>query len=278
MNPARRHFLHVVSALAGTAVLTGQAQAHDRGRSTDMAGYRPGRGEGRSTDNRGQAPRSGGRCMLRGTRVLTTRGAERIEDVQIGDSVITADGKAKPVKWIGRRRFTQGPTARWPENIHPVRVARSALAENVPHTDLYLSPMHALFIDGVLIPAKDLVNGTSIAYAVPEGTTDIEYFHIELDTHEVILAEGAPVETLLVTDEYGREDFSNFAEYSRRYGRDSFPAMVSYAPVLGYLRGRDHLTALLRLGVSTVVDVRDPIQVAYDRLAARAATLCLVEA
>lgn len=208
--------------------------------------------------------------MLRGTRILTARGSERIEDLSIGDCVINSRGEAKPIKWIGRRRFTQGPTAQWPDSVHPVRVARSALADNVPHTDLYLSPMHALFVDGVLIPVKDLVNGASIAYAVPEGTADIEYFHIELEIHEVILAEGAPVETLLVTDELGREHFSNFAEYQRRYGQDSASGMIPFAPVVGYLRARDHLKALLRLGVSTVVDVRDPIQVAYDRLAERA--------
>lgn len=280
LNPARRHFFHVVSALAGAAVLTGlqgRARAQHNGRSTDIPGYRPGDGEVRSTEIGGHGPRGGGRCMLLGTRVLTSHGAERVENLSIGDHAITSRGEAKPIKWIGRRRFTQGPSAQWPDSVHPVRVSRSALADNVPQADLYLSPMHALFIDGVLIPVKDLVNGTSIAYAMPEGAIDIEYFHIELETHEVILAEGAPVETLLVTGEYGREHFSNFAEYQRRYGRDTAPAMEPFAPVLGYFGGRDHLKALLRLGVSPVVDVRDPIQVAYDRLAARAASPCLVQ-
>jgi hypothetical protein len=126
-----------------------------------------------------------------------------------------------------------------------------------------------LLIDDVLIEVRDLVNGTSITHAVPEGMRDLEYFHIELETHEVILAEGAPVETLLLTE--GRESFSNFVEYERLYGPVVKPAMVPYAPVLGYSRARAHLMALLRLGVSQVVDVRDPIQVAYDRIAARAA-------
>src|SRR5262245_24651161 len=97
---------------------------------------------------------------------------------------------------------------------------------------------------------------------------DIEYFHIEPETHEVILAEGAPVETLLLTE--GRESFSNFVEYERLYGPDVGPVMVPYAPMLFYSGGRKHLKALLRLGVSRLVDVRDPIQVAYDRIAARA--------
>jgi len=128
--------------------------------------------------------------------------------------------------------------------------------------------MHALLIDEVLIEAKDLVNGISIARARPEGMRDIDYFHIELETHEVILAEGAPIETLLVTN--GRESFSNFVEYDRLCGPGVGAAMVPYAPMLGYSRSRAHLLALLRLGMSQVVDVRDPIQVAYDRIAARA--------
>jgi len=209
--------------------------------------------------------------MLRGTRILTCCGAERIESLSIGDRVVTTRGE-KPIKWIGRQYFGRGRSPRWPDSVHPIRVSRSALADNVPHADLYLSPMHAMLIDDVLIEVKDLVNGTSISRAAPERMTDIEYFHIELETHEVILAEGAPVETLLLTD--GRESFSNFVEYERLYGSDVVPAMMPYAPVLGYSRARAHLKALLRLGVSQVVDVRDPIQVAYDRIAARAT--CLV--
>jgi hypothetical protein len=196
-----------------------------------------------------------------------------VEDLSIGDRVITARGKARPIKWIGRSLYTQGPSPQWPDSVHPVRVSRSALADNVPNTDLYLSPGHCLFIDGALIPVEHLVNGTSIARAVPEGMTDIEYFHIELETHDAILAEGAPVETLLVT--VGREHFTNFVEYERLYGRETRPAMVPCAPVLDYPGGRAHLKALLRLGVSRVVDIRDPIQVAHDRIAARAAGLAL---
>jgi hypothetical protein len=263
VSPARRHFFHVMGALAGAAVLPAlskQAQAEGPSRGS------PGPGS--------SGPRGGPACMLQGTRVLTSRGTEPVENLSIGDNVLTSRGEAKPIKWIGRRRFTQGLSSRWPDSVHPIRVARSTLADNVPHADLYLSPMHALFIDGVLIPVKDLVNGTSITRSVPEGIQDIEYFHIELETHEVILAEGAPVETLLVTD--GRENFTNFVEYERLYGGKTGRAMVACAPVLGYPDGRAHLKALLRLAVSQVVDVRDPVQVAYDRIAARATNSCLL--
>jgi hypothetical protein len=255
---ARRHFIYVVSALAGATVLptlSKPARADDRRHDRDDRRH--------DGDDRGH----GGHCMLRGTRILTCRGAERIESLSIGDRVVTTHGEA-PIKWIGRQHFSQGDSARWPDSVHPIRVSRSALADNVPLTDLYLSPMHAVLIDDVLIEVKDLVNGTTITRAVPKGMTDIEYFHIELETHEVILAEGAPIETLLVT--HDRESFSNFVEYERLYGKQMRPAMVPYAPVLAYSSARAHLKALLRLGISQLVDVRDPIQVAYERIVARA--------
>ena len=123
----------------------------------------------------------------------------------------------------------------------PVRISPFALDDQTPHNDLYLSPAHLLFIDGVLIPAIDLVNGTSIVQAMPEGVEELDYFHIELETHEVIFAEGAPAETLLVTSD--REMFDNFVEYERLYGSAKCKAMEPYAPIVRYDGGRSELRA-----------------------------------
>jgi Hint domain len=95
---------------------------------------------------------------------------------------------------------------------------------------------------GVLIQVGPLVNGTSIIPAAPAGLKDIEYFQIELATHEVIIAEGAPVETHLNTN--GREQFTNFVEYERLYGRPTVP----YAPVYGYSNARHRVSDGLRRG------------------------------
>ena len=65
----------------------------------------------------------------------------------------------------------------------------------------YVSPGHALFMEGALIPSHFLVNGRLILREVPAGTKDIEYFHIELEAHEIIFAEGTQVESFLVKDE-----------------------------------------------------------------------------
>jgi hypothetical protein len=152
--------------------------------------------------------------------------------------------------------------------VAPIRVARFALSDHYPCRDLYLSPQHSLFIDGFLIPVEWLVNGKSIALATRDDRDVIDYFHIELETHEVVFAEGAAAETVLIKDD--REDFANFVEYERLYGIDRRPAMKPFAPVLKYEGGRGELERLLRLAMSRVVDVRDPIQRARDRIAARA--------
>jgi hypothetical protein len=258
-SPARRHFLHVLSAIASAAAV---APALSTSASAQAVPASPTPVTARSNPG----------CFLKGTHILTPQGLKHVESLSIGDYVITERGEAMPIRWIGHQMFRRGTSSRWPDSFHPICVARSALADNVPHAQLYLSPFHALFIDGVLIQVAPLVNGTSIIPAVPEGMKDIEYFNIELATHEVILAEGAPVETHLNTN--GREHFANFVEYERLYGRETGPT-VPYAPVYGYCGGRAHLTALLRLGISRLVDVRDPIQKAYDRIAARGIDLSL---
>src|SRR5262249_22086265 len=121
---------------------------------------------------------------------------------------------------------------------------------------------------GFFITVEMLVNGRSIAPAMMDDRDVLDYFHIELGTHEVIFAEGTPAETLLVTSD--REHFSNFVEYERLYGADGRPAMQPFAPVLSYTGARGELARLLQLAVSPVVDIRDPILRARNRLAARA--------
>ena len=206
-------------------------------------------------------------CFFKGTRILTSRGEARIEDLRIGDLVKTMRGEDLPIKWIGRNTFRRSG-ASWPKRVVPIRVSRFAIDDHTPHTDLYLSPGHALFLDGFLMEVRDLVNGTSIAPAAPPDMETIEYFHIVLNTQEVIWAEGAPVETF----GGGNLDlFTNFVEYKRLYPNDPCLAIPLVAPNLS--TGRAHLHALLGLGASYFIDVRDPLQEAYEQFAARAEEL-----
>src|SRR6516164_8227098 len=135
-------------------------------------------------------------CFLKGTLIWTPSGETRVEDLRVNDVVVTASGGATSIQWVWRRRFEREPGQKWDQKIVPIRVARSALGPNTPHRDLYLSPYHCLYLDGVLIPAVDLINGSTIARVDATPLREIEYFHIKLERHSVVYAEGAACETL----------------------------------------------------------------------------------
>ena len=94
------------------------------------------------------------------------------------------------------RCFERPFEQRWPEEIVPIRVMKSALGPNIPHCDLFLSRYHCLYLDGALVPVVDLINNSTITRCRAEDLQEIEYFHIKLEQHSVIYAEGAACETL----------------------------------------------------------------------------------
>jgi hypothetical protein len=208
-------------------------------------------------------------CLLKGTKVSTPSGDRPVQELQIGDEVQTLAGR-KTIKWIGYAKFTKEEGRAWQDIVMPVRVARFAIDDHTPHCDLYLSPQHCIFFNEALISVMYLINEASIAQDTPPEISAIEYYHIDLDTHEVIYAEGALVESFLDEDGSSRENFSNFVQYERLYGRQRQSKMPPFAPILKYRGRRQELKGLLRDLVSNVVDVRDPIQIAYDQLATRA--------
>jgi hypothetical protein len=208
-------------------------------------------------------------CLLKGTKISTPSGDRLVQELQIGDEVRTLAGP-KSIKWIGYNKFTKEEGRVWQDSVMPIRVARFAINDYAPHCDLYLSPHHCIFFNEALIPAIYLINETSIAQRTPSDMSAIEYYHIDLDTHEVIYAEGALVESFLDEDGSSRENFSNFAQYARIYGVEHQSKMPPFAPILKYRGRRQELKGLVRSLISNVVDVRDPIQIAYDQLAKRA--------
>jgi hypothetical protein len=151
-------------------------------------------------------------CYCRGTLILTEAGEAAVEDLASGDRVISISGAARPIKWIGRRSYS-GRFAVGQKHILPVCIAAGALADGVPRRDLWVSPNHALYLEDVLIEARDLVNGVSIVQA--ERVDAIQYFHIELNGHDVIVAEGAPAESFI--DDDSRSLFHNAHEYRALY-------------------------------------------------------------
>lgn len=144
-------------------------------------------------------------CFMAGTRLATPEGEIAVEDIAPGMLLLTVGGAALPVRWVGHSvvatRFAD------PLEAMPVRIKAGALADNMPVRDLRLSPDHAVFLDGVLVQAGALVNGSSIVrdYDVPARFI---YYHIELATHELLLAEGAPAESFV--DNVDRMIFHNW--------------------------------------------------------------------
>jgi hypothetical protein len=174
-------------------------------------------------------------CFAAGTRIATPRGAVAVERLREGDKVLTVSGKARPIQWMGRRTLDPNRHTT-PERVKPVRIAAHAFGQDRPRRALLLSPDHSVFIEDVMIPIRHLINGSTV---VQIEVPSVTYYHIELESHDVVLAEGLPAETYLETG--GRSGFENgggvidlhpdFAPDENRVG------MVwrnfAYAPLIG---------------------------------------------
>ena len=139
---------------------------------------------------------SGIPCFVRGTRILTPAGEVAVESLREGDVVRTQRNGVRPVKWIGHRTINLA-AHRDPRAVAPIRIKRDAFGAGQPRRDLLLSPDHAVLVDAVLIPVKLLVNGCTIQQV--RGSVSVDYLHVELDRHDIVLAEGLAVESYLDT-------------------------------------------------------------------------------
>ena len=150
------------------------------------------------------------------------------------------------------------------KNALPVRIARSALAPDLPRADLYVTAAHSLLIDGVLVPAEMLINGTTITRYEASETDELEYFHIKLESHDVVYAEGVPAETLLNVE----ESAVNFADYFRRYGAPTREE-ARCAPYVHAFGGREEFKSRSRSALSPWIDLRNRADVVRDQLEER---------
>jgi len=150
-------------------------------------------------------------CFVEGTRISCVDGQRDIETLRAGDLVLTASGKAAPIRFLGRRTVD---LAQNPQHA-PVRIPACAIADGIPSRDLRISPDHAIVMENVLIPARSLI-GSGIVQEMGESIT---YYHIQLDSHDIVLAENTPCETLLDTD-----DASSFDNGDEAVITDSFLA------------------------------------------------------
>lgn len=159
-------------------------------------------------------------CYLRGTRIATPAGDIAIEDLNIGDPVITRFNGYRKIKWIGRQSFGGRFVARNPKQV-PVKIGQGALGPDMPRRDLYVSPGHSMLLGGILVLAETLINGVTITQDWDEA--DIHYYQLEFDTHDCVLAEGAWSESFADGPDM-RGMFHNLTEFY-----DAFPDYIAPA-------------------------------------------------
>jgi len=180
-------------------------------------------------------------CFVAGTGIATTRGLMPVEAIHRGDWVCTVlDGDTAEVMWIGRRKVDclRHPD---PSKVWPVRVLAHAFGRGMPATDLVLSPDHCVYVDRVLIPIRMLVNDQTVRQEVIDRVT---YYPIELAQHDVLLANGMPVESYPDSRDHTR--FSHGAavivlhpDFSTRpWGMRACAPVVQAGPILSSVRKR----------------------------------------
>ena len=156
-------------------------------------------------------------CFATGTRIATPDGDKPIEMLRAGDLVLTHDGRSAPVIWRARQSIVN------PCNLSvgrsPVRIEAGALGPNLPDAPLTVTADHALLFDDMLINAGTLVNGTSIRLLpLSEMPARFNYWHVELEKHRCVVANGVPAESFI--DYVGRSGFDNYDDYLDLVGAD----------------------------------------------------------
>jgi hypothetical protein len=159
-------------------------------------------------------------CFLPGTRILTRTGEVAVEALRVGDSIVTRDGRTRRLCWIGEGRALATPGCR--NAATPIIVRKGALGDQVPSRDLHVTKGHSLFLDDVLIPVEFLVNHRSILWN--DRAREVTVYHLELDAHDILLANGAPAESY-------RDDGNRWLFRNANTGWD-LPPKPPCAPVL----------------------------------------------
>ncbi|SMX36912.1 Hint domain-containing protein [Octadecabacter ascidiaceicola] len=145
-------------------------------------------------------------CFADGTRIATPDGDVKVENLRTGDLVLTSDGNAKPIKWIGSRKLTAKELTAHPEN-KPIVFRKNSLGNAMPQDDLMVSPQHRILVRSKvamrvfgtpesLVPAKKLTILDGVE--VQEHCKEVTYFHFALEEHSIVLAHGAFAETLFL--------------------------------------------------------------------------------
>lgn len=156
-------------------------------------------------------------CFYSGTLIRTPSGERRIDDIQIGDIVVTSQGDL-PVKWVAKRSIKRAltPSKAYRECM-PTRIEAGSLGKGVPYEDLLVSGSHGLHVDDKIVNACFLENGINIY----KDTTlvsmqEVKYFHLEFEDEVLVFAHG--VAACSYANERNRRTFDNYPEFISLYG------------------------------------------------------------
>lgn len=173
-------------------------------------------------------------CFGKGTKLRTNTGNVAIEDLAIGDMILTADNGLQPIRWIGSSQFSAAELAEAP-HLRPIRIRANALTTGLPKNDLIVSPQHRILVrskiaqrmfgvDEVLVAAKQLleIDGVEVA----EDLQDVTYFHMLFDDHEIVFADGAETESMYT----GSQALNAVGESAREEIFTIFPKLRDLKP------------------------------------------------
>lgn len=189
-------------------------------------------------------------CFTRGTELLTEHGPKRIEELRVGDLLETRDHGLKPIRWIGMSKVSEAQR-RGNSSLEPIRIKAGAISKGVPQNDLCVSPQHRILIDGayadmllaepaVFAAAKNLVNGVSIK-TCGQDFDALEYWHVALEDHDVIYANGCPTESLLLGD----MAVENMSSDQLREIETLFPGLLGGQHEIAYPEAKAHEAKVL---------------------------------
>ena len=183
-------------------------------------------------------------CFTPGTLIATAQGERRVEELSVGDRVITRDNGIQQVRWIGKRVMT-GEELAQAEHLRPVLIRQGALGRGLPERDMLVSPQHRVLISNeqtelyfyeaeVLVAAKHLTDMDGIDVVEVSGTT---YIHVMFDQHEVILSDGAWTESF----QPGDQTMASMGDAQREEILELFPELGTSTGISAYSSARRSL-------------------------------------
>ncbi|MBO1358591.1 Hint domain-containing protein [Acetobacter sacchari] len=210
-------------------------------------------------------------CFLAGSMIRTPKGDLPVEDLKIGDEIVTLLGGVEDLRsvvWVGSKKVIAEVGRPVDQAGYPIRILRNAIADGVPYKDMLITPEHGLLFDGNFVPARMLVNDRSVFY--DRSITEYEYYHVETEKHSVIVADGAPTESYLDTG--NRQTFRQHGPVARLGGKPRSWANDGAAP----LEVRRHVVEPIfrRIEERAVKFQHDKVR--YDRVLTGDADLHLV--